>query len=411
MNKKDVLSSIGSEVVSKRKELNIPWPKIILTVTLIATVVGALVSTKTLTGINKNIAAAKEAARPANVKIVKITTPNCTDCFDVEIAVADFKKLNVKVEEEKTLAIDSPQASASIKQLAIKKVPTYLVTGEITKNNIGGFLKNNGEIRESVAGAIKNNTFVFTRVTPVFIDTGTGQEMGRVVATLITDPYCSKCTDPKTVIENFKKAGVKIKETRELTWNSYDAQNIISQYKITKAPTFIFSPEFNLYDSGKSTWQNFGTVESDKTYVARNLPLPYRDLTKGQIVGFVDIVYLTDSSCTECYKVSDTQKPILAQGYGVALSSERTVDVLSGEGQDLISKYKITKVPTVLLSPEADQYPNLKNAWKSVGTVESDGWYLFREMQQLRGVIYKDLTTNQIVGRASPASAPTGAKQ
>jgi len=59
----------------------------------------------------------------------------------------------------------------------------------------------------------------------------------------------------------------------------------------------------------------------------------------------------------------------------------------------LITKYKIISVPTVLMSPEADQYTNLKGVWKNVGTIESDGWYVFREMQQLRGVVYKDLTS------------------
>ena len=301
------------------------------------------------------------------------------------------------------MSFDSTEASSSIEQFAIKKVPTYIVTGEVTKNNLESFVKSNGEIKE--------NAFIFTKLSPVFIDTETGQEMGQVTATLITDPSCSQCTDPKIVVENFKKAGVKVREIREFAWNSIDAQNIISQYKITKAPSLIFSPEFDLYDTVKSTWQNFGTVENDKTYVARNLPLPYRDLTKGQIVGFVDIIYLTDSSCTDCYKASDVQKPILIQGYRVALSTEQTIDVSSGEGQSLISQYKIVSVPTILLSPEADQYANLKNVWKNVGTVESDGWYVFREMQQLRGVVYKDLTTNQVVGKVLAPPTPSEVKQ
>ena len=100
MNRKDVVSSIGSRVSSKKKKLNITWPKIILIVTLTATVIGALVSTKTLVAVNKNIAAAKEAARPANVKIVKISVPGCQDCFNIDAAVNDFKKQNVKVEDE-----------------------------------------------------------------------------------------------------------------------------------------------------------------------------------------------------------------------------------------------------------------------------------------------------------------------
>jgi len=39
--------------------------------------------------------------------------------------------------------------------------------------------------------------------------------------------------------------------------------------------------------------------------------------------------------------------------------------------------------------------------------VESDGWYIFREMQQLQGVIYKDLATNQIVGKAVATTVPS----
>ena len=403
MNRKDVVSSIGLRLSSKKKELNITWPKIILTVTLLATVIGALVSTKTLVAVNKNIAAAKEATRPANVKIVKISVPNCQDCFNIDTAVSDFKKQNVKVEEEITLNFDSPEASASIKQFAIKRVPTYIVSGEATKSNLEGFAKNNGEI--------KDNTFIFNKVTPIFIDTNNKQEVGKVVATILTDPSCAECIDPKLTIDSFKKSGIKIVDQKEIVWNTFEGQKIINQYKITKLPTFILSSDIDFYDNVKSSWTNIGTVEQDKTYIARNLFLPYRDLEKNQILGLVDLIYLTDSSCSDCYKADTVQKPILKQGYGMGIRSERTVDVSSGEGQELISKYKITKVPTILTSPESDQYTNLKNVWKNVGTVEQDGWYVFREMQQLRGVVYKDLTTNQIVGRVQSSATPSGVKQ
>jgi len=390
MNKKNVVSSIG----------NLPWPKIILSLSLSATIIGALASTKILTDINRNVAAAKEAARPANVKIVKITTPDCADCFDVDSAISSFKKLNIKVEDEKTITLDSPEAQASIKQFSIKKVPTYLVTGEVIKNNLETFVKNNGDI--------KDDAFIFTKLSPVFIDPETKQEKGWVTATVITDSTCSQCVNPKTTVEDFKKAGVKVKYLKEFTWNSLSGQSVINQYKIIKIPTFVFSPEFDLYDTLKSSWSNFGTVEQNKTYVARNLPLPYRDLTKGQIAGLVDIIYLTDSTCVDCYKVQDIQKPILVNGYGVALRSERFVDTASAEGRNLISKYKISKVPTILISPEIDQYTNLKNVWKSVGIIETDGWYVFTEFSQLGNIIYKDLTNNQVIRPAGqPSPSPT----
>lgn len=386
MKKRNILTGINLRAVANKSG----WPNIILAVTLFAATFGALISTKTLITINKNIAAAKEEARPANIKLTKITVPNCQNCFDLDSSVADFKKLNVKIEEEKTLDFNSVQADPITKQLSIKKVPTYIATGEVTKKTIENFVKVSGEIRD--------NTFIFTKLTPVFIDTETGQEIGNVEATLITDSSCLLCTDPKAMVEKFKKAGVKISSVREFAWNSFEGQNLISRFKIAKVPTFIFSPGFDLYDRAKSSWQNFGTVESDKTYVVRNLPLPYRDLTKEQIVGLVDAIYLTDSSCPNCYKVSEVQKPIVTSGFGVALRFERTVDVLSGEGRRLVNQYQITKVPTILLSPEADGYINLKNVWQKVGTVEKDGWYVFRQMQQLRGAVYKDLETGQTVG-------------
>jgi len=363
--------------------------KIFLIIALVGTLTGALFSTKTLAVINKNMAAAKEAARPANVKLIKITTPNCQDCFNIDEAVLGLQKLNVNIEEEKSLTFDSPETKALISKLSIKKVPTYLLTGEVNKETIGDFVKTQGEV--------KDRTFIFNKLLPIYLDPISGEELGRVTATLITDSSCSQCQDLKPVLENFKKAGLKIKDFREFAWNSLDGKRLIAQYKITKIPAFIFSPEFDLYDAIKAAWSNFGTVEEDKTYVARNIPLPYRDLTKGKIAGLVDLVYLTDSSCADCYKVQDVQKPILTQGYGVALRSERTVDAASAEGKNLISRYAITKIPTILLSPEADQYSNIKDIWQSVGTVAADGWYVFTGLSQLGNITYKDLIENQVV--------------
>ncbi|OGC52386.1 hypothetical protein A2982_00830 [candidate division WWE3 bacterium RIFCSPLOWO2_01_FULL_39_13] len=401
MKIKKVVLSIASWAGTKREKLNISWPKIILAIALFATAAGALFSTKTLTDVNKNIALAKEAARPANVKIIKITDSTCQDCFDVDTAVTDFKKQNVKVEEEKIYSFDSLEGSSLVEQFAIKKIPTYIVSGEITKSNLEAFIKNNGEIT--------NNSFILTKVTPVFINTENKQEVGKVAATIITDPSCTQCVDPKLTIEGLKKADVKITNQKEVAWNSPEGQKFINQYKITKIPSLLLSSDIDFYDNVKSNWAGIGSVEQDKTYVVRNLPLPYRDLEKNQILGLVDLIYLTDLSCSDCYKVDAVQKPILKQGYGVGIRSERTVDIASGEGKSLIGKYNITKVPTILLSPEVEQYSNLKDVWKTVGTVESDGWYIFREMQQLQRSIYRDLTTNQIIDNAAatPESSET----
>jgi len=381
----------------------LPWPKIFLGVALVATVVGAIFATKTLAGVEKNIAEAKEAARPANIKLTKITASACTDCASLDSAVTALKKQNVSVEEEKAVAFDSPDGLALIQQLGITRVPTYVVTGEVSKDSLENFVRTNGEI--------KNNAFIFTKVPPVFIDPETKKEMGRVVATLLTDPSCSQCINPNLTIGAYKEAGIKIADTKEVVWNSAEGQRIINQYKVTKVPTFILSSDIDLYESVKANWTQIGTIEQDKTYVARNLLLPYRDLEKNQLLGLVDVIYLTDSTCSDCYRPQDVHKNILIQSFGVGIRSEQTVDTNSPYGKSLVSKYKITQVPTMLISPEVKDYIGIQQVWPQVGTTESDGWYVFRQMQQLGGVIYKDLTNNQVIRPAQPSPAANGGGQ
>ncbi len=264
-----------------KKGISIAWPKIFLASALLSTLTGAFVLTQTLINADKKTAEAKEAARPAKIKLTKISVPNCPDCFDLEGAVTDIKKQNVTVEEENILTSDLPEAKNLIAKFAVSRLPTYLATGEVSKKSLEGFIKSNGEI--------KDGTFIFTKVTPIFIDTQSGKEVGRV-----------------------------------------------------------------------------------------------------------SVTYLTDSSCTDCYDAKRVHKSILSQGYGVAIRSERTIDINTPAGKNLVSKYKITQVPTLLISPEVSVYENIKSVWPQVGTVEPDGWYVFRQVSKM-GVIYRDLANREII--------------
>lgn len=380
------------------KAFNIPWPKVFLFVAVISTVVGALVATKTLAQTEKKIAEAKEMARPANVTLTKISVENCPDCFNVDDAIAAFKKQNVSVSEEKTLIATSDEAKSLVADLGIKRLPTYIVKGEVSKQSLEGFIKGNGEV--------KNDTFVFTGVTPLFINPENNQEMGKVSVTYVTDPSCSACLNPKLTIDAYKKAGVKVTEEKESAWSSPEGQKLIAQYKIEKLPTFILSPDVSYYPAIANSWQNIGTVESDGTYIARQLFLPYRDVAKGQIIGLVDTIYLTDSGCADCYKPQEVHKNILTQGFGVGIRSEQTVDINSSYGKSLVDKYKITQVPTLLISPEVKEYAGIQQVWPQVGTTESDGWYVFRQVSRLGTITYKDLASNQVIRPQQQQTAP-----
>lgn len=359
-------------------------------VALGAGIIGTLLVSKTVFGIDRKIAAAREEARPAIIKVMKIIAPQCANCFVVDEALAELKKQNVSIKEEQELSFDAPEAQSLIQKLEIKRVPTYIAVGEASKKNLEGFVKANGRL--------KDGAFVFDRVTPIFIDTATKKETGFVAVTTIGDPSCRVCAKPQALVQSLAGAGVKIGSSEELVWNSVAGQKLIEQYKIKSVPTVLLSSDLNYYDDIKAAWlQRIGTEEQDGVFVAREIALPYRDIGKNKITGWVDIVYVTDAACKDCYKPQETHKNILTQGMGVALKSERTVDAGSAAGQALIKKYKLAQIPTILLSPDAADYSRLKSVWPQVGTVEPDGWYVFRKMDQVGPVVYKDLSANKIV--------------
>ena len=303
---------------------------VILAITLFVSVIGSLITSKTMADMNRSIALAQEEARPASINITKITVPDCKECFDIESAVVNLKKQNVKIEEEKEVVWNSPEGRELISKLEIKQAPAFVATGEVAKSSLTSYIAGNGEI--------KNSTFVFNKQTPLLIDTATGKEVGWVTATIITDPTCPKCTDPKKTADILQKSGVKMKITEQLSWTSLSARGLTAKYNITKVPTLVLSSDLGMYPAVVSAWKNYGSVEKGGVYVARSLPLPYRDLKQGRVVGYVDLIYLTDASCAQCHNPAQMQRPILTAGYGVALRSERTVDKASTEGQGLISK-------------------------------------------------------------------------
>jgi hypothetical protein len=119
-----------------------------------------------------------------------------------------------------------------------------------------------------------------------------------------------------------------------------------------------------------------------------------KDTVSNQIRGKVQVTYLTDQSCKECYDVSIHDKALT--NLGVPINNIKRIDISSDEGKGLVSKYKIKAVPTLLISGEVSEYQSLVSVWKDVGTIASDGTYVFTELSVMNGV-YKDLVKNKIV--------------
>lgn len=213
----------------------------------------------------------------------------------------------------------------------------------------------------------------------------------------IVDNSCTECFNISQVSIALAKAGVNINQSKSLELSSDTAKDLVSKYNITRIPAVIISGELEKSKLVPALKSSGGRSVGD-SIIMESLP-PYLDIATEQIKGNVDVIFLNDSSCSSCYDVN-LHKQVLAR-FGVSVKSESVYDVSSAKGKEFISKYNITKIPTVLLSPEADVYSGLKQIWQQVGTIENDGWYVFRTMEAIQGATYYDLSLNKIVNQTA----------
>ncbi len=334
---------------------------------------------------------AEEEARPAVLQLVKITVSNCEFCFDLEKAVEELKKQNVNITQEEAVSSDSELGKELIEKYGIEKLPTYITGGEINKSSLARYFAAQGEVRD--------NRVIFTAQKAPYFDTTEQKIRGQVSLYSLQDSSCGQCTDLSAVPKALEDHGVLLVTKKPVEYSSQEGQQFIQKFGVKEIPALLISNDIEYYPEVLQQLTEAGATEKEGFYAVHAVAPPYRDLAKNKVVGLVDVVYLADESCTDCYDVTINRR--ILQNFGIVMKTQQTVDVNSPQGQRLKADYQVTKVPIILLSPDAEAYPNLVQAWKSVGSVEQDGWYVMRSPELLGS--YKDLTTGKVVKQAQPA--------
>ncbi len=201
------------------------------------------------------------------------------------------------------------------------------------------------------------------------------------ISLTIINPDTSFGSDINELISVIKKANVNIKE--ETTLTQTEASDLIAKYNVKKLPTVIITGEINRV---KIT----GFEEKDSALIFNEQLPPYKDLTTNTVRGIVKLTSITDNTCKECYNV--TAHEAVLDRFGVNIKDKETLDIT--QAKSLIDKYKIEKVPTIILTGDIEPYASLIQVWKQVGTVETDGAYVFRSVEQMGKI--RDLTTGKV---------------
>jgi len=312
-----------------------------------------------------------ENARPARINVT-ILESDCTYCYNIT-ATANMLN-NYNITSEQTYSLGSAEASKLIQQYGITKLPTIIITGELNKTLITGY-KNT------------TNALIFDTQKAPYYDLAKSKVTGQVSATIIAESDCAVCQNMNSVITQLSQAGVYIKQTT--TKERENATSIITQYNITKLPALILSKEIDDYNSSSSLtqigFQNKGEL------ILQATTAPYSDAMTGATRGETQLIILNDSACGNCTDIGGMNKQILTQGYGLYITNTTTIDINSTEGMALIAKYNITKVPTTISTGDVSVYAALSQVWPQVGSVESDGNYVFRTLTVLGNVTYKTI--------------------
>lgn len=214
---------------------------------------------------------------------------------------------------------------------------------------------------------------------------------------ILEDANCTDCSDTELFIDVIEKQNVQINSNTVLDISSQKAKELIDRFSIDKVPTFIVSGEIEKNKNLKEMWSQIGDIQ-DGSFVLRQVLPPYVLVRTGEVKGRVKLIMLNDIDCEECYDVF-VHEEIMTQ-FSFPTTNDEIVDINSTSGKELVNKYNIQLVPTIILIGDVEEYPGLSSIWNQLGTIEDDGAYIFRDGVKQMGV-YKNLISGQVVNPGS----------
>jgi len=314
--------------------------------------------------------------------IYVIEKKDCTECVSINDVKDQITKANIEVESDKTIDMNTKIAKDLIAKYNIKKLPAIIFESKNRlKNNLVKSWKKSWK-------QIWNGVIWETIKTPNY-DVLASKKVWIVNATIVVKKDCSDCVKPEAYIQNFKQFWVFIGKPNIINFDSEEWSKLVKKYNITKLPFIIFSEDISAYKQIAESWAGFWDITNDNEYILSKINPPYFDIAQQKVVWLLGVKYLTDKSCADCYDVN-INKQILWKMWAV-ISKEETIDISSVKGKQLVKKYNIKKVPTIILSPDAKYYIGLNQAWKDVWTIEKDWSYIFRKLEAIWKIKFKQL--------------------
>lgn len=210
---------------------------------------------------------------------------------------------------------------------------------------------------------------------------------------------CDDCFDINKVIDFATTINPKInfKHVIEYTDEDKEAKALIEKYGIEKLPTFVIEGDIERAGFSQIFAPDSINYKDDKLFVYKNINPKYYDIKEEEVRGNFDVMYLVDEKCDECYDIKNHE--IALENLMMSPNTTTTFDVASSEGRRVRKLFDIRYVPTILLRGDLSAYENFDSMWEGLGTIESDGTYVFRESGLKIMGPYKDMWTWKILNK------------
>ncbi|MBI5035819.1 hypothetical protein HZC09_00600 [Candidatus Micrarchaeota archaeon] len=315
------------------------------------------------------------------LQITKLLSTSCAECWSPDAVAGELaRQANATIE---TVSVQTTQGQELVRKNAISKVPTLIVTGQTGDSRLASFFAQGWRASADAR--------IFVAQEPVYFNPLTYEVTGKVSIQYVVDPACGECADIGQLGKQLKNAGIYIDSEQTVNSTSQKGAELVKKYSPSSLPFAVLSKDIGAYTRVAESWKQVGSVEPDGFFVWRQAIPPYINTTTNSIVGFVSLVELEDKDCRECYNVS-IHETILAN-LGVVVRNVSRVEISSPQGKAVASAYNITQVPTVLVSSDAQYYPSFLQIWSQVGSRETDGTFVFRNMQALPNATVANVTS------------------
>lgn len=195
----------------------------------------------------------------------------------------------------------------------------------------------------------------------------------RLNALVLVGSFCPDCWNADSTVAALSAAASVKKELVDS--NTTQSAALARRYNVTRAPAIVVTGEID--DSRLRSVFGSGWSRRADAYVFEAPAPAYFDPVSGQVTGRVRLTRVIEPSCTVCADLAPLSDNL--RQAGVLIATDEQFNASSAQGVELMRKYNVTALPFLVLSPDASAYPSIVQAWSGAGTIESDGYFVWRK--------------------------------